>query len=274
MSEILESYSLPEATHIVAELNKISLIIVNSLYYLIVAIILIVLVHKFAQKVLYPRLANKRFAIVLIFALQALVLVSTLLLVLSQLGFDISITAPVALLLVITVAVIIFFIAPLLPSLPFRLGDMVEIEDMQGNVDAVTPIFTHIQTFDGRTVFIPNTLIWSKKIVNYHFTPNRRVELKLNVSPDHSIADAFAVLKDIMRSDERVLDDPAPAARINSAGADGVEMVGLAWVKNADFLGARSDLYEKVINATQSEAGISLALEGQRVVLSGEVASR
>ena len=121
---------------------------------------------------------------------------------------------------------------------------------------------------------MPNTLIWSKKIVNYHFTPNRRVELKLNVSPDHSIADAFGVLKEIMHSDERVLDDPAPAARINSASADGVEMVGLCWVKNADFLGARSDLYEKVINATQSDAGISLALEGQRVVLSGEVASR
>jgi small conductance mechanosensitive channel len=150
---------------------------------------------------------------------------------------------------------------------------MVEIEGTEGNVDSVTPIFTHIQTFDGRTVFIPNTLIWSKKIVNYHFTPNRRVELKLNVSVDHSLADARAVLTDIMRSDERVLDDPAPATRINSAEADGVEMVGLAWVKNDDFLGARSDLYEKVVNATQSDAGISLALEGQRVVLSGEVSN-
>ena len=121
---------------------------------------------------------------------------------------------------------------------------------------------------------MPNTLIWSKKIVNYHFTPNRRVELKLNVSPDHSPADALAVLTDIMRSDERVLDDPAPVARINSASANGVEMVGLCWVKNVDFLGTRSDLYIKVINATQSDAGISLALEGQRVVLSGEVVSR
>ena len=274
MSKIPESYSLPGVTHIAAELNKFGMIIVHSLYYLIVAIILIVLVHKFAQKILYPRLANKRFAIVLILALQTLVLVSALLLVLGQLGFDISITAPVALLLVITAAVMIFFIAPFLPSLPFKRGNMVEIEDVQGNVDAVTPIFTHIQTFDGRTVFIPNSLIWSKKIVNYHFTPNRRVELKLNVSPDHSLTDAFAVLTDIMRSDERVLDDPAPATRINSARADGVDMVGLCWVKNADFLGARSDLYIKVVNATQSDAGISLSLEGRRVVLSGEVACR
>ena len=274
MTETPKTYAMPGVSNILSELDTFGLIIVHSLYYLIVAVILIVLVHKFARKILYPRLANKRFAIVMILAFQALVLVAALLLVLGQLGFDISITAPVALLIVITVAVIMFFIAPLLPSLPFKLGNMVEIEDMQGNVEAVTPIFTHIQTFDGRTVFMPNTLIWSKKIVNYHFTPNRRVELKLNVSPDHSIADAFAVLKDIMHSDERVLDDPAPAARINSASADGVEMVGLCWVKNADFLGARSDLYEKVINATQSDAGISLALEGQRVVLSGEVASR
>ena len=118
MSKIPESYSLPGVSHIAAELNKFGMIIVHSLYYLIVAIILIVLVHKFAQKILYPRLANKRFAIVLILALQTLVLVSALLLVLGQLGFDISITAPVALLLVITAAVMIFFIAPLLPSLP------------------------------------------------------------------------------------------------------------------------------------------------------------
>ena len=77
-----------------------------------------------------------------------------------------------------------------------------------------------------------------------------------------------------MRSDERVLDDPAPAVRINSAQAEGVEMVGLCWTKNDDFLGARSDLYEKVVNAAQSDAGISLSLDKQQVVLSGEVASR
>jgi hypothetical protein len=51
-------------------------------------------------------------------------------------------------------------------------------------------------------------------------------------------------------------------------------MVGLCWVKNADFLGVRSDLYEKVVNAAQSDAGISLSLDRQEVVLSGEVASR
>lgn len=113
--------------------------------------------------------------------------------------------------------------------------------------------YTHVQTFDGKTVFIPNAQVWTKNIVNYHFTPNRRVELKLNVSADHSLADARAVLTDIMRSDERVIDDPAPAVLINNARTEGVDIVGLCWVKNTDFLGARSDLYEKVVHAVGLE---------------------
>lgn len=274
MREMPENYALPEVAHTVSELNKFGAVIAHSLYFLVVAIILIFLVHKFAQKFLFPLLANKRFAVVLILALHALVLVVALLLVLGRLGFDISVIAPVALLVVIMVAVLIFFIAPFLPTLPFKLGDMVEIGSVRGTVKTVTPYFTRVRTFDGKTVFIPNATVWTKNIVNYHSTPNRRVELELNVSADHSLADARAVLTDIMRSDERVLDDPAPAVRINAAKAEGVEMVGLCWVNNADFLGARSDLYEKVVNAAQSDAGISLSLDRQQVVLSGEVASR
>ena len=274
MNEMTESYALPGVANTVAELNKIGTVIANSFYYLVVAIIIIYLVHRFAQKFLFPRLANKRFAIILIFTLHALVLSAALLLVLAHLGFDTSVIAPVALLIVLMVAVLITFIAPILPTLPFKLGNMVEIGGIQGNVKAITPYFTRVRTFDGRAVFIPNALVWTKIIVNYHATPDRRVELELNVSADHSLADARAVLTDIMRNDERVLDDPAPAVRINTARADGVEMVGLCWVKNADFLGVRSDLYEKVVNIAQSDAGISLSLDRKEVLLSGEVASR
>ena len=274
MFEMSHSYELPGLTETVSELNQFGAIIASSLYFLIVAMILVFLVHKLAKKFLFPRLVNKRFAIVLIWTLHALVLVVALLLVLGRLGLDISVIAPVTLLIVLMLAVFIFFIAPYLPALPFKLGNMVDIGGIQGNVETITPYFTHIRTFDGRTVFIPNALVWAKNIVNYHSTPHRRVELKLNVSADHSLADARAVLTDIMHSDERVVDDPALDVRINSARAEGVEMVGLCWVKNDDFLGARSDLYEKVTSAAQSNAGISLALDQHKVVLSGEVANR
>lgn len=270
MKEMPKSYALPEVEGLVSELNTLGLVIAHSLYFFVVAAVLIYLIQKAARKWLFPRLASKRFAVVLILALHALVLVATVLLVLGQLGFDVSIIAPVSVLSVIILAVIIFFVAPLLPSLPFLLGDMVEIDGEMGNVRAITPMFTRVQTFDGKAVFIPNAMVWAKKIVNYHTTPNRRIELQLNVSADHSIDEARAVLMGIMGSEERVLADPPPAVRINAARAEGIEILGLCWVLNADFLGARSDLYEKVIKAVQSDAGISLALDRQVVELAGD----
>jgi len=274
MSEISTNYALPGVTHTVSELNKIGAVIASNLYFLVIAAVIIFLVHKFAQKFIFPRVASKRHALIIIFALHTLVLVATLLLVLGHLGFDISVVAPIALLIVMVIAVIIFFIVPVLPKLPFMLGDMVEIEGVRGKVESIAPIFTHVQTFDGKTVFIPNATIWTKNIINYYSTPNRRVELKLKVSADHSLAEARGVLTEIMQSDERVLGDPAPEIRIVAVGANALEIVGLCWATNADFLRTRSDLYEKVVNAVQSDAGISLSIDKRWVELSGKVADR
>lgn len=274
MSKPLNDYSLPALGETITELNRFGSVIAGSLYFLLVAMVLVFIVHRLSKRFLFPRLANKRFAVVLILTLHALVLLTALLLVLGRLGFDTSTLGPVALLLVIVLSVVIFFIAPFLPTLPFIIGNMVEIGGVFGTVKAITPIFTRVQTFDGKTVFIPNAMVWAKNIINYHTTPTRRIELQLRVQTDHSLADARTVLTDIMSSDERVLDDPAPLVRINNARAEGIDMVGLCWTTNADFLTTRSDLYERLVNATQSDSGISLALEKQQVVLSGEIVSR
>jgi hypothetical protein len=151
MREMQESYSLPALSDTLAHLNKFGAIIVGSLYFVIVAIIIIFLVHKLLRKFLIPRLLNKRFAFVLIFTLYALVLVAATLLVLSRMGFDISLIARVSLLLVVVVAALIFIIAPYLPALPFKLGDMVELSGLRGNIESIKPVFTRVQTFDGRT---------------------------------------------------------------------------------------------------------------------------
>jgi hypothetical protein len=84
------------------------------------------------------------------------VLIASVLLVLGHLGFDISVIAPAALLIVMVVAVMIFFIGPMLPNLPLKIGNMVEIDGVLGKVKSISPLFTHVQTFDGKTVFIPN----------------------------------------------------------------------------------------------------------------------
>jgi small conductance mechanosensitive channel len=269
-----ESYSLPQLTDTLTHLNKFGAVIIGSLYFVLIAVVLIYFLNKFVVKVLLPRLSNKRYALVAIFTLYALVLVTASLLVLNRMGFDITLIARISFLIVIVASALIAVIAPYLPELPFKLGDLVELGGIRGNIVSITPVFTRMQTLNGKTVFIPTATVWTKNIVNYHFTPTRRVELSLVVSADHSLDDARAVLLDIMGSEPRVQDEPAPKVRVNAASAEGVDVVGMCWVKNDDFLDTRGDLYQKVVEATQSSSGLSLALERQQVVLSGEVVNR
>ena len=275
MLDMSDNYAAPKLSETLTNLNTFGAVIIGSLYYVIVAITLIFAIHWVARRYLFPRLANKRFALIFILTLHALVLVAATLLVLNRFGFDVAVLARISILLVIITSAVIVAIEPHLPSLPFKIGDMVEIAGVTGNIRSISPVFTRIQLFNGRTAFIPTPTVWSKNIVNYHFTPTRRVELKLTVSADHSLDDARAVLLDIMNSEERVVNDPAPpAVRVEKATAEGVDLLGLCWVPNADFLKTRSDLYARVVAATQADTGISLALERQQVVLSGEVINR
>jgi len=47
----------------------------------------------------------------------------------------------------------------------------------QNFVEAATIINTRIRTFGGKMVFVPNAKILNDYVVNYHITPNRRLQL-------------------------------------------------------------------------------------------------
>ena len=74
-----ESYSLPQLTETLSHLNKFGAVIIGSLYFVLIAVVVIYFLNKFVVKVLLPRLANRRYALVVIFTLYALVLEGTLL---------------------------------------------------------------------------------------------------------------------------------------------------------------------------------------------------
>jgi len=50
---------------------------------------------------------------------------------------------------------------------PFRIGDVVELGDIQGKIIGLTIRDTQVKTFDGKDVYIPNGVILKNPIVNY-----------------------------------------------------------------------------------------------------------
>lgn len=264
---------MTEAEEIVSQISGYGSLILDSLYFLIAGMLVIFLLYKFSNRFLnhlfITQTKGKRLIMVIFGTLYVLVFVVTALLVLRSLGYDVSAFGQLAILIVLIGAVIAFFLVPFLPKLPFVIGNMVEITGTLGIVDSISTFHTQLRTLDGNIVFIPNALLMATRIVNYHQTPNRRVKLKLSVGVDCDLRLCRKFLLEIMSADNRVLSDPGPVVFVMDANAAGVEMVGLCWVANDDWITARSDLWMLVVDKFQSDPAVNLSLNKQEVLLSG-----
>lgn len=263
------------AGEIVNQISGYGSLIVNSLYFMVAGMLVIYLLYKFANRYLYrfyiAGSKGKRILTVLFGTLYVLVFVITALLVLRHMGYDVSNIGQLAILLVIIGAVVAFFLIPFLPKLPFSIGNMVEVNGTLGFVDSITTFHTHLRTLDGNIVFIPNAILMAGRIVNYHQTPNRRIELKLSVDIDCDLGLSQEYLLEIMNGDNRVLSNPGPVVHITDANAAGVEMVAYCWVENDDWMATRSALWLQIVNRFLNDSAVSLSLDKQEVLLSGEI---
>ncbi len=171
-------------------------------------------------------------------------------------------------LLIVTLLVVvgIMLFKPYLPSLPFKPGQTIKTGDLLGKVEATTFLNTRMRTFDGKTVWIPNSKILNDYLINYHITPSRRIHLDLRIRYDQDLMRAKQVLERVMIEDPRVLAKPRPVVYITHLREDCVVVGGRCWVNNLKYWTARCDLLEK-IKLTFDYEGIAFALPQRYVYI-------
>ena len=260
-----------ETVEIVDQVSEYGNLIMGSLYLIIGGMISIYILHLIVSRFIYPYVKNTRLIKVVLGTVYVLVLVIIALMALKKIGFDTSVIGQLALLSVLIGAVIIFFLVPFFPRLPFLIGHMIEVNGELGIVDTISTFHTTLRKFDGTMVFIPNALLMASKIKNISDTPTRRVELALGVNTDSDLEETKELFIKTMTADERVLDDPAPpAVFVMNVNAAGVDMFAVCWVKNEDWLSARSDLWMKVVDAFSKDERVAMSLPQQEVYVIDE----
>jgi small conductance mechanosensitive channel len=140
---------------------------------------------------------------------------------------------------------IIVLLRPYIPTLPFKVGNTIKTGDLLGKVEATTMLNTRIRTFDGKTVFVPNSKILNDYVINYHFTPTRRFDLDVGIGYDQDLLKAKRILEIIMTEDPRVLKSPRPVAYVVNLTDNCVELSGRGWVNNLKYWKTKCDLLEK-----------------------------
>ncbi len=258
--------AIQDASEIAGQVSEYGSLITSSLFLIVIGMLVVFILHKLTSKFLYPYLQNTRLIKVIFTAMYVLILVITLLLVLKELGVDTTVISKVAILSVLAGAVLLFFLVPFLPRLPFMIGQMIEVAGVSGTVDNISPFHTTIRTFDGALVFIPNPLVMASKITNFETVPERRIEMNLTVTLDSNMEEVRVLFLTIMGEDKQVLDKPAaPVVRATEASAVGVELTALCWVKNADFLTVRSDLWLSVVDAFKTNDRVAMSRPQQEI---------
>jgi small conductance mechanosensitive channel len=235
---------------------------------LITTIILIMVGGMFAVFMLYKLLHSlikpggtyARIMKVFLGAVYVLVLLVTVLVAAAKIGLPVDGLGGIAILVVIVGAVVVFFLLPFLPRLPFVTGDMVQIKNDMGIVEAMTAYQVVLRTFDGQTVFIPTPVAMSSSIRNFSSIPHRRIQLDVEIYARNDIEHARSVLITTMKSQEQVLDDPEPNVFVTGVTGERASMVAYCWVKNADWFGTRDALWVALASAFADDESVNLAL--------------
>jgi len=129
---------------------------------------------------------------------------------------------------------------------PFKIGDIIEAAGHTGSVKELNLMATIIATPDNKKITIPNGSIWGGSIVNFSTNDTRRVDLTVGIGYDDDIAKAQEIIAGILKNNEKVLDDPAPAIKVVELADSSVNFAVRPWSKTEDYWDVYFDVTRKV----------------------------
>jgi len=129
---------------------------------------------------------------------------------------------------------------------PFKTGDFVDAAGVNGAVNMVGIFNTILRTGDNREITVPNAQIYGGVITNFSACDTRRVDLVIGIGYDDEIQTAKNLLEQIVKSEARILKDPAPTIMVSELGESSIDFAVRPWVSSADYWSVRSDLLERI----------------------------
>ncbi|MBR3995442.1 MAG: mechanosensitive ion channel [Clostridia bacterium] len=118
---------------------------------------------------------------------------------------------------------------------PFRDGDFVSINGLDGTVKNVTILYTYLVTPDNKTVVIPNATVSNSPIINYSTEKMRRADVSINLSYKCDVEKVRTVFLDFVKELPFVEKEPGCAVVISSYGESAITFSIRAWTKTEHY---------------------------------------
>lgn len=121
---------------------------------------------------------------------------------------------------------------------PFRVGDFIAAQGIEGTVKEINIFTTKLNTFGNQVAIIPNGKLSNENIVNYNSEETRRDKIDVGIAYDADLRKAKEILLRICNDDLRILPTPAPEVYVAELADSSVNLSLRFWAKNEDFWAA------------------------------------
>mgnify|MGYP000571977985 CR=1 FL=1 len=147
---------------------------------------------------------------------------------------------------------------------PFKVGDWIAAQGIEGAVKEISIFNTRILTFGNQEAIVPNGKLSNDVITNYSKEGTIRLDVEIGISYDADIKRARLIMMRVMENHTDVLKEPKPSVVVTELGDSAVMLRMQPWVKPDHYYSVGFAMYEEVKLAFDAE-GIGLPYP-QRVV--------
>ena len=140
---------------------------------------------------------------------------------------------------------------------PFKVGDLVEVNDDTGICEHIDLFTCEFRTLDNKMLIIPNSAVFGSTITNYTGYETRRADVGVGTEYGANVDQTREVLEKVAANIPGMLKDPAPQVFLASLGDSSVDWQLRIWCKTEDYW----DVYQATIRnakAALDQAGIGI----------------
>jgi small-conductance mechanosensitive channel len=140
-----------------------------------------------------------------------------------------------------------------------QIGDVIEVGNLMGTVKEMGIRSSHIRTFEGAEVIVPNGLLISKEVVDWTLSDkSRRIEVISGVAYGSDVHQVKKLLLEIIKNHPDVKQDPEPLVLFNAMSESSLDFRLLFWTEHFDqWLRIRSEVIFAIHDVLR-ENGISI----------------
>lgn len=135
----------------------------------------------------------------------------------------------------------------ILLSKPFRGGDFIRAQNLEGTVESIGILHTVLRTTDNKTIYIPNGPLSTGSIINNNSIDGiLRTEIVFNVDYGNDIEKVKEIMLAIADRHSGILKHPAPFARMTKINNNSLEFTFRVWARKSDLSNVKHDIGEAV----------------------------